>query len=99
MSLLQRLLGPPTGLRELTSELAELRATTARLERRLAGVEEEEAARELRLGRLAGDIRRHFKSLQELDRRARAREDDGEGDDDAELDAELARLKLRVGGK
>lgn len=66
------------------------------LQRRLVALEEDEAARELRLGKLAAEIKRHFKRVQELDRRAELREDDEPGED--ELDRELAAMKLRFNG-
>jgi len=66
------------------------------LQRRLVALEEDEAARELRLGKLAAEIKRHFKRVQELDRRAELREDEEPGED--ELDRELAAMKLRFNG-
>lgn len=66
------------------------------LQRRVVALEEDEAARELRLGKLAGEIKRHFKRVQELDRRAELRED-AEPEED-ELDRELALMKLRTNG-
>lgn len=61
------------------------------LQRRLKALEDDQAARELRLGELADKIRRHFARVQELDRRARRRE---VGDDDVDdvPDDELDRL-------
>lgn len=78
---------------EPSAELARVLVRLNDLERRVAALGEEEASREIRLGKLAGDIRRHFKAVQELDRRAQLRErEDGDPEDD-ELD-ELAQLKL-----
>ncbi|HRH74936.1 MAG TPA: hypothetical protein PLM62_17745 [Zoogloea sp.] len=96
MTLFRWLAGRSRSPQEPSEALAGLTVRLNDLQRRLVALEEDEAARELRLGKLAAEIKRHFKRVQELDRRAELREDAEPGEDD--LDRELERMKLRLMG-